>query len=190
MSASRTSPSGTSASGTSAAGAGTTATVKAGGATTFDVQPGHLELKMVVEGSRGQVIDSVGRELTVPDYSTVQVSFGTPRVYRLRSLPDLQALRTRPDAPPTADREFSRNERLFIRLDAYAAGGTVPTITARLLNRTGALMADVPVQAPQGRSAEIDLPLSALAAGEYIVEVTGKTPSGSAQELIAFRIAR
>ena len=66
----------------------------------------------------------------------------------------------------------------------------VPTVTARLLNRTGQLMADVPVQTPPGRSAEIDLPLSALAAGEYIVEVTGKTPSGTAQELIAFRIAR
>jgi VWFA-related protein len=184
------SASGTSVSGTSAAGTSATATVKAGGATTFDVQPGHLELKMVVEGTRGQVIDSVGRELTVPDYGTVQVSFGTPRVYRVRSLPDLQALKTKPDAPPTADREFSRSERMFIRLDAYAAGGAVPAITARLLNRAGALMAEVPVQTPQGRPAEIDLPLSALAAGEYIVEVTGKTSSGTAQELIAFRIAR
>ena len=79
---------------------------------------------------------------------------------------------------------------MYVRLDAYAAGGAVPTVTARLLNRTGQVMADVPVQTPPGRAAEIDLPLSALAAGEYIVEVTGKTPSGTAQELIAFRIAR
>jgi VWFA-related protein len=164
--------------------------VRPGGATTFDVQPGHLELKMVVEGSRGQVIDSVGRDLTVPDYSTVQVSFGTPRVYRVRSIPELQALKSKPDAIPTADREFSRSERLLVRLDAYAPGGAVPTITARLLNRAGQSMSDIPVQAPAGRSAEIDLPLSALAAGEYIIEATGKTPSGTAQELIAFRIAR
>ncbi|MEN3337466.1 MAG: hypothetical protein V7647_1142 [Acidobacteriota bacterium] len=164
--------------------------VRPGGATTFDVQPGHLELKMVVEGSRGQVIDSVGRDLTVPDYSTVQVSFGTPRVYRVRSIPELQALKSKPDAIPTVDREFSRSERLLVRLDAYAPGGAVPTITARLLNRAGQSMSDIPVQAPAGRSAEIDLPLSALAAGEYIIEVTGKTPSGTAQELIAFRIAR
>jgi VWFA-related protein len=172
-----------------AAGASATA-VAAGGATTFDVAPGHLELKMVVEGSRGQVIDSVGRDLTVPDYSTVQVSFGTPRVYRLRSLPELQALRAKPDAPPTANREFSRTERLFIRLDAYAPGGVVPAMTARLLNRAGVSMSDLPVQMPAGRSPELDLSLSALAAGEYLIEVNAKTPSGTAQELIAFRVAR
>lgn len=176
--------------GASAPSATTVPAAGAGGATTFDVQPGHLELKMVVEGAGGQVIDSAGRELTVPDYNTVQVSFGTPRVYRVRSLPELQALRSKPDAVPTADREFSRTDRLFIRLDAYAPGGVVPTMTARLLNRGGNAMSDLPVQLPAGRSAEIDLPLAALAAGEYIVEVNAKTPSGTAQELIAFRIAR
>jgi hypothetical protein len=111
-------------------------------------------------------------------------------VYRLRSLPELQALRAKPDAPPTANREFSRTERLFIRLDAYAPGGVVPAMTARLLNRAGVSMSDLPVQMPAGRSPELDLSLSALAAGEYLIEVNAKTPSGTAQELIAFRVAR
>jgi VWFA-related protein len=166
------------------------AAVRAGGATSFDVPPGHLELKMIVEGSHGQVIDSVGRDLTVPDYSTVQVSFGTPRVYRVRSVPELQALKSKPDATPTADREFSRSERLFIRADAYAPGGVTPAVTGRLLNRTGQPMSELPIQTAAGRPAEIDLPLSALAAGEYIIELNAKTPSGTAQQLIAFRIAR
>jgi VWFA-related protein len=173
-----------------ATGSAAAPAVTAGGATTFDVQPGHLELKMVVEGNRGQVIDSVGRDLTVPDYNTVEVSFGTPRVYRVRSIPELQSVKSKPDAVPTADREFSRTERLFIRLDAYAPGGVVPTMTARLLNRAGKSMADLPVQTPPGRSAEIDLPLSALAAGEYLVEMNAKTPSGTAQELVAFKVSR
>jgi hypothetical protein len=145
---------------------------------------------MVVEGARGQVIDSVGRDLTVPDYSKVEVSFGTPRIYRVRSIPELQAIKTKADAPPTAEREFSRTDRLYVRLDAYAPGGVVPTTTARLLNRAGKSMSDIPVQAPAGRSAEIELPLSALAAGEYLIEVNAKSPSGTAQELIAFKISR
>jgi VWFA-related protein len=173
-----------------AAATGTTRTVAAGGATTFDVQPGHLELKMVIEGARGQVIDSVGRDLTVPDYSKVEVSFGTPRIYRVRSIPELQAIKTKADAVPTAEREFSRTDRLFIRLDAYAPGGVVPTTTARLLNRAGRAMSDIPIQAPAGRPAEIELPLSPLAAGEYLIEVNAKSPSGTAQELIAFRVGR
>ena len=49
-------------------------------------------------------------------------------------------------------------------------------------------MSNLPVQTPAGRSAEIDLPLSALAAGEYLIELNAKTESGTAQELIAFRV--
>jgi hypothetical protein len=167
-----------------------TAGVAEGGVASFDVPPGPLELRMVVEGSRGQVLDSVSRELTVPDFTTVQVSFGTPRVYRVRSVPELQALKAKPDAVPTVDREFSRTDRLHIRLDGYAPGGATPAITARLLNRGGASMSNLPVQTPPGRSAEIDLPLSALAAGEYLIELNAKTESGTAQELIAFRVGR
>ena len=172
------------------AGAPPTAGVAEGGVTSFDVPPGQLELRIVVEGGRGQVIDSVARELTVPDFTKVQVSFGTPRVYRVRTVPELQALRAKADAVPTVDREFSRTERLHIRLDSYAPGGATPAITARLLNRGGSAMSNLPVQTPAGRSAEIDLPLSALAAGEYLIELTAKTESGTAQEMIAFRVGR
>jgi VWFA-related protein len=171
-------------------GAPPAAGVAEGGVTSFDAPPGHLELRIVVEGSRGQVIDSVARELTVPDFTTVQVSFGTPRVYRVRSVPELQALKAKADAVPTVDREFSRTDRLNIRLDSYAPGGAIPVVTARLLNRGGTSMSNLPVQTPAGRSAEIDLPLSALAAGEYLIELNAKTESGTAQELIAFRVGR
>jgi VWFA-related protein len=164
--------------------------VAEGGITSFDVPPGPLDLRIVVEGSRGQVLDSVGRELTVPDFTQVQVSFGTPRVYRVRSVPELQALKAKADAVPTVDREFSRTDRLHIRVDAYAPGGITPTLTARLLNRAGTSMSNLPVQTPAARSAEIDLPLSPLAAGEYLIELNAKTESGTAQELIAFRVGR
>jgi VWFA-related protein len=170
-----------------AAAAGT----RKGGATTFEVPPGQLELKMVVEGANGQVIDAVGRDLTVPDFSTVTMSFGTPRVYRVRTIPELQALKAKPDAVPTTEREFSRTDRLFVRVEAYAPGGESPPVTARLLNRAGNSMADVPVQQEPGRPAQLELALSPLAAGEYLLELNAKSAAGSsAQELIAFRVGR
>jgi len=175
---------------TTSTGAPPVVGVAEGGVASFEVPPGQLDLRIVVEGSRGQVIDSVARQLTVPDYTSVQVSFGTPRVYRVRTIPELQALKAKPDAVPTVDREFSRTDRLHIRLDSYAPGGVTPVVTARLLNRGGAAMSNLPVQTPAGRSAEIDLPLSALAAGEYLIEVNAKTESGTAQEMIAFRVGR
>jgi hypothetical protein len=46
------------------------------------------------------------------------------------------------------------------------------------------------VQASQGGAADIELPLSSLAAGDYLIELNAKTESGSAQELIAFKVGR
>ncbi len=162
-----------------------------GGSTAFEVPPGRLDLKMVVEGSRGQVIDAVNRQLTVPDFTTVTMSFATPRVYRARTVPELQALKSNPDALPTSDREFSRTDRLFIRAEAYAPGGATPPLTARLLNRAGQSMSDLPVRQRPGQPSELELPLSSLAAGEYLIELNAKSEGGStAQELIAFRISR
>jgi VWFA-related protein len=157
---------------------------------TFDAPPGQLQLRMVVQTGDGQVMDSSTRELTVPDYTKVQVSFGTPRFFRARTPRELQAMLADPAAVPAAERTFSRTERVAIRADAYAPGGSTPVITARLLNRGGSPMSDVPVRASQGGSAEMELTLAALAAGDYLLELTAKADGSSAQEVIAFRLGR
>ena len=97
-----------------------------GGVVTFDAPPGALQLRMAVEGTRGELIDSVTREVKVPDFTQVAVSFGTPRLYRGRTVRELQAIRAMPSVAPAVDREFSRADRLLIRIDAYAPGGVVP----------------------------------------------------------------
>jgi hypothetical protein len=66
----------------------------------------------------------------------------------------------------------------------------VPALTARLLNRGGGKMADLPVQPGSSNVSDIELPLSSLAAGDYLIEINAKTESGSAQELIAFKVGR
>jgi len=172
------------------AGSGSGAPSK-GAAVSFDVPPGQLDFRMVVENVRGQVIDTLGRQITAPDFSNVSMSFGTPRIYRIRTLPELQAVKNNPNAVPTTERDFSRSDRLYIRADAYAPGGVTPPVTARLLNRTGQSMAELPVKQSPGHSAEIELILSAYAAGEYLVELNARSDAGStAQELVAFRIGR
>ena len=164
---------------------------RGGGAVSFDVPPGQLDMRMVVENPRGQVIDTLGRQITVPDFTNVSMSFSTPRVYRVRTIPELQTIKANPNAVPTTERQFSRTDRLYIRVDAYAPGGVTPPVSARLLNRTGQSMADLPVQQAPGRPAEIELGLSAFAAGEYLIELNSRSEGGStAQELVAFRIAR
>jgi hypothetical protein len=161
-----------------------------GGSVQFDAPPGQVQLRIVVEGPRGQVVDSVSRDLTLPDFSRVQVAFATPRVFRGRTVRDLAIIKANTAAVPTADREFSRTDRLLIRTEAYTPGSAVPALTARLLNRGGGKMADLTFQTGQGGAGDIELPLSSLAAGDYLIELNAKTESGTAQELIAFKVGR
>ena len=165
------------------------ASAPAGSVATFEAPPGQVQLRITVEGERGQVIDSVTRELTLPDFTKVEVSMGTPRVYRGRTVRDLASIRANSSAVPTADREFSRAERLLIRADAYTPGEVQPKVSARLLNRNGQKMSDLPVQM-SGATGELEMPLSALPAGDYLIELNAAAESGTAQEIIAFRIGR
>jgi hypothetical protein len=170
------------------AGAGES-TELAGASVTFSAPPGGIDLRIVVENERGQVIDSTTQALTLPDYAGTQVSFSSPRIYRARTAREALQIRNNPYAMPTAAREFSRGERMLIRFDAYAAGGgAAPEVTAKLLNRAGTPMADVPIQAAEGKPFLIDFPLASLGAGEYIIQVDAKTASGTAQQMIGFKV--
>jgi VWFA-related protein len=156
----------------------------------FDAPPGKLQLRMSVEGTRSQVLDSDAREVEIPDLTRPEVTLTTPAVYSARTVREFRALTANPDAVPTADREFSRTERLLIRFDAYGPGYTVPAVTARLLNRAGQAMTDLTAQSgetyPQEHS--VDLPLAGLAAGEYLIEIKAKGEAGEATQMIAIRI--
>ena len=152
----------------------------------FEATPGELELRMTVETmSGGGLLDREIRTIMVPDLTSPDAAISTPRVYRGRTARDFRAIAADADAVPTAAREFSRTERLLIRFDVY--GNATPT--AVLLNRAGDKMADVPVTAAAvGGTHQIDLGLGAMAAGEYLIEITATGATGEAKELIPLRV--
>ncbi len=167
--------------------AGATALAAASSA-TFEVPPGQIQLRMAVQNADGQVMDSSLQEVTVPDYTKVQVALGTPRFFRARNARDAQAVLANAAAVPTAERTFARTDRIVIRVDAFAPGGAKPAVTARLLNRAGTAMSDVNVQIAADGAAQMEVPLAPLAAGEYLLELTAKAEGSSSQELLAFRL--
>jgi VWFA-related protein len=161
-----------------------------GGAASFDVPPGRVQLRMSVQNGDA-ALDSDDREVIVPDLTATELTFGTPRVSVARNALEFRTLSKDPDAMPTADREFSRTDRLLIRTDAYAPGNAVVTVTSKLLNKQGQRLADIPVTAPAeaGQAFMIDLPLASLAPGEYLLELTAATEGHqSATQLIPFRL--
>ncbi len=175
----------------SSATAGATATPAGGGRVTFQAPPGELQLRMSVEGAAGQVLDSDFRDLVVPDYAKPEPLLSEPAIYRARTQRDINLLNAAADPRPSTAREFSRTERLHVRFQAYAPGGGTPAPAARLLNRGGTRMADVPVRAATGRGPadfEADVPLATLPAGDYLIEVTLPGEQATAKQLVAFRV--
>jgi hypothetical protein len=148
-----------------------------------------MQLRVSVEGAGSQVLDAEVRDIAVPDLATPQTVLGTPQMFRARTARDYQQLKADVDAVPTAGREFSRTDRLLIRVPAYGPGDSVPTVTARLLNRTGQPMSDLPLAtAASKHDQQIELPLAGLAPGDYIVEVKAGGEGGDAKELVGFRV--
>ena len=157
---------------------------------SFEAPPGRLELRMTVhEATSGGTLDQETKTIDVPDLTAPQAAISTPRVFRARTMREYQTFAADAAATPNAAREFSRTERLLIRFDAYAAGAEQVAPTAVLLNRAGNRMAEVPVAAAQaGGTHQINLSLASIPAGEYLVEITVKSASGEAKELVPLRV--
>jgi hypothetical protein len=153
---------------------------------SFDVPPGTIELRITVSDREGQTVDRETRAIDVPDYQDGAAGLGTPQFYRARTPREFQALAADTNAIPMATRDLARTDRLLIRFDAYAPDGEAPSPSAAILSRAGRKMFDVPVSRATGASHQIDLTLSPLSPGEYLLEVVA-APAGPRQ-LVAFRV--
>lgn len=169
---------------------GAAAAARAPSQVSFEVNPGKVQLRLSIEGSSAQVLDTEVREITAPDLTKAEVMLGTPALFRARTLRDFQQLQADPNAIPVPGRDFSRTDRVLVRVPAYAPGSAPPTVTARLLNRTGQPMNDLTLTPGNAAgTTQIDLPLSGLAPGEYVLEISASsTGAGEARELIGFRV--
>ncbi|MEZ5284389.1 MAG: hypothetical protein R2712_06185 [Vicinamibacterales bacterium] len=127
----------------------------------------------------------------MPDMTSPDLQLATPRVFVVHNAYEFQQLRKNTSPVPTALREFRRTDRLIVRFNAFGKPTGALALTARLLNRQGQKMVDLPVGTPatDAEAHQVDLPLSSLAAGEYLLEVSaGSDGQDPATELVAFRV--
>jgi hypothetical protein len=156
---------------------------------TFDANPGKVQIRMSVTGAASQVLDSETRELTVPDLTSPQTTIGTPEVLRARTPREFQQIKADAAAVPMAAREFSRTDRLIVRVPTYGPGGSTPTLSVHLLNRAGNPMSELAaLPSPTAGVQQVDLPLAALAPGEYVIEIKATGEGGEAKEFVGFRV--
>jgi VWFA-related protein len=156
----------------------------------FDAPPGRVELDMTIQAEDDRVLDSDARDIEVLDLGGARTVMGTPEVLRTRTAREFLAVSADPDAPPVVSREFSRRERLVIRVPIYGPAATTPVVSARLLTRSGQPLREVAAMPAPARDGVIqfDLPLAALAVGEYSLEVVATSAAGRADAVITFRV--
>jgi len=162
----------------------------AGGRVTFEAPPGKMELRLSVQGIGADVLDTETREVPVPDLTVPQTTLSTPAVFRARTVREMQQLKADPHPVPLVGRDFTRMDRLLIRVAAYGAGTAPPTLRAKLLGRGGQSIVDLPVTpaaTPDGLP-QVELPLASLASGEYVVEIDATGQGGDAKEFVGFRV--
>jgi VWFA-related protein len=159
------------------------------GSVKFDAPPGNVRLKVVAVSASGQRLDTIERDVDVPDFTAPAAVITTPAVFRGRTPRELQQIRAAAQPVPTPTREFSRTERLLLRFEAYALGGLRPKVTMRLLNQIGQPMTDLAPPTPVGDNGyEVEIGLGSLAPGSYVIEIDADAGGGQTQSLVAIKV--
>jgi VWFA-related protein len=153
----------------------------------FEAAPGRLKLRMRIEDAAGRVVDTDVRDLIVRPLNS-PVAIGSAEIIRARSARDFRALAGDARGIPTPSREFSRSERLIIRVPVYAQSGE-PEVTAQLVGKPGGVMRSLPIAAgPSAHYYQIDLPLAGLASSSYVVQFVARSGAAEAKDELAFRV--
>jgi VWFA-related protein len=157
----------------------------------FDAPIGRVQLDMTIFGERGEKLDVDARDLEVPNLKgQTPLLLLPPVVLATRSAREFRDVTADLNAVPSPLREFSRTERLLIRVPAYTTAGDGPRVIARLLNRTGQLVLEIdPIPGvPQNGVTQFDLQLAPFAPGDYYLHVIATGPSGKVEERIGMKI--
>jgi hypothetical protein len=156
----------------------------------FDAPAGRVQLDMKILADDGRVLDNDARDVDVPDLRTPRKVLITTEILRTRSAREFRAASADLTAAPAAGREFSRTERLLIRVPAYDPGGMKPRVTVSLLNRWGQTLRELAPMGDAPGPAQFDLPLAAFAPGDYILQVAATGAAGDTKEAIAVRVTQ
>ncbi|HEX4914880.1 MAG TPA: VWA domain-containing protein [Vicinamibacterales bacterium] len=156
----------------------------------FLMRPGRHRIRFTVMTSAGDVIDRWVVSRIVPDSTKHSVVLSTPRFLRARNMIEFRAIEANPAASPTASTRFGPSDRVLVELEAQGADGQPPDIKVELLNAKGDLLRALDVPAVVNGKVRMPLPVNALANSTYVLKVEATAGSESAQQWVAFRVAR
>jgi VWFA-related protein len=158
----------------------------------FEVAPGALKVTFNILDGKGEIIDRDVRSLEVPDPARPELSLSTPALFRTQNAAEFRRLDRSANAVPYPGREFARTDRLNIRFSVTGAAAGTAKVTATVLSQSGKQLAELPLlrRSPDETRYEIDLPLTTVARGEYVIALSAAGESDSVRSLVPVRIVR
>lgn len=155
----------------------------------FEAPAGTIELHMTVFGKGGGKLDEDIRDVEVPSMASAGPVLMSPIIIGTWSAKEFNDALGQSGASPDPSQEFSRMERLLIRVPAYAGGEPIE-VTARLLNGLGQPMRPIAAStAPSPTGAvQFDLSLAPLTPGQYYLLFSATHAGKTVEQRVPLRV--
>jgi VWFA-related protein len=172
-------------------------------AAEFPAPPGRYQVRAAVHESAGDTSGSVLLDVDVPNLSKAPLSMGAVFLASNSSMtPDgsYPLLRSVLPGPPSATRQFAKNDTLAVFVNVFAAGGdqsrSVDVITlvhgadGREAFRHAVTRPGADVAAGKGGYGHtVSVPLAGFTPGDYLLTLTARSASGrSASRTVSYRV--
>ncbi|MFA5910312.1 MAG: VWA domain-containing protein [Vicinamibacterales bacterium] len=156
----------------------------------FQLPAGRQRLRFTSLTAAGETIDRWVQTQVVPDLSKNPIVLATPRFLRARNMIELRAIEANPAPSPTAATRFGATERVLVEIECAAPAGEAPQVKVELLNSMGGVLRALEAPPLTNGRLRLLLPVSSLGNGTYILRVTALSGEHSAEQWVAFRVAR
>jgi VWFA-related protein len=156
----------------------------------FETTPGRLQFDLTIMRADGTTLDTSAQDFEVPEVRGIAPVILQPQLFSATSAREFREISTDSNAAPLPAREFRRTERLLMRVPAYDAAGGPVKVSAKLINRVGAVLLELMPAADALSTGlpQFDISLARFAPGEYSFEVSANSSRGTSRQLIRFRI--
>ena len=156
----------------------------------FEWPAGRQRVRFTSLTKAGETIDRWVQTQVVPDLSKSPIVLATPRFLRARNMIELRAIEANPSPSPTALNRFAATERVLVEIECAAPAGEQPLVKIDLLTAKGDLLRTLDAPPLAGGRLRMPLPVSSLANAAYILRITATAGDQSAEQWVAFRVAR
>ena len=130
------------------------------------------------------------RTILAPDPPLASLAVQAPAVWSVRRPADLLAVLGSAPPAPIEGREFSRVERLILRVEITGTDAADAVTVARLVGKGGNKLTDLPLTriSPDVNQWRIDLPLAVVARGDYVIAIEANHGAARAFAYVPIRI--